>query len=228
MFLGSIDLLLNDPGAFAVRLLLLAVALLLAITVHEFSHALVANGLGDPTAKRLGRLTLNPKAHLDPTGTVMVLVAGFGWGKPVPVNPAYLHAGRQGMALVALAGPISNLLLAAVLAAASRLGMAELPRAVPTLANPDPSIWLPSLLVYALYINVVLAVFNMLPLSPLDGSQVLQGVAPRALLPRLLRLQMYAPVILIGVIMADIGFGLGILGRVFGPVINWAISSLLG
>jgi Zn-dependent protease len=230
MFLGSIDLLLNDPGAFTVRLLLLAIALLMAITVHEFSHAFVAYRLGDSTAKRLGRLTLNPRAHLDPMGTVMVLLAGFGWGKPVPVNTAYLHAGRQGMALVALAGPMANVLLAGLLALPFRLGTTELPNSnvMPSLASPDLTIWLPWVLFYALFINVILAVFNMLPISPLDGSQVLGGVAPRSMLPSLHRLQLYGPVVLMVVIMSDIAFGTGILGRVFGPVINWATASLLG
>ena len=228
MFLGSIDLLLNDPGAFTVRLLLLAIALLMAITVHEFGHALAAYRLGDPTAKRLGRLTLNPRAHLDPTGTVMVLLAGFGWGKPVPVNTAYLRAGRQGMALVALAGPTANVLLAGLLVLPFRLGAAELPNVMPSLANPDLTVWLPWVLGYALLINVILAVFNMLPISPLDGAQVLGGVAPRSMLPNLHRLQLYGPVVLMMVIMGDIAFGTGILGRVFGPVINWATASLLG
>lgn len=98
-----------DPFRGIVTFATFSLALVLAITVHEFSHALIATRLGDPTSKRLGRLSLNPRAHLDPVGSMMIILAGFGWGKPVPVNPDYLRTGaRSGMAVVSLAGPISK------------------------------------------------------------------------------------------------------------------------
>src|SRR3989344_8174720 len=97
------------------------VALVVAITVHEFAHALAATNLGDPTARAAGRLTLNPLAHLDPMGTILIFLVGFGWGKPVPYNPSFVKRGRWGEMLVAIAGPISNLLLAFLLALPGRI-----------------------------------------------------------------------------------------------------------
>jgi Zn-dependent protease len=152
-------------------LILLAslVSLMLGITVHEFSHALAADMLGDSTARRQGRLTLNPIAHFDPIGGLMILVSslsgfGFGWGKPVPVNALNLRFGpRVGMALTSFAGPFSNVVLATLCAAPLRIGLA-LPGVV-------------SLLLYTIIsTNITLAVFNMLPLHPLDGFSVLRGV----------------------------------------------------
>src|SRR3972149_371523 len=116
MLFSLMGLLFRDPYQFLVVLATLVPALLVAVTIHEFSHALVANRLGDLTATNLGRLTLNPIKHLDPLGTIMLAVIGFGWGKPVPVNPSNLRVDpRQGMALVSLAGPVSNLMLATAL-----------------------------------------------------------------------------------------------------------------
>src|ERR687891_100733 len=107
MLFGSYQLLLENPAAFVRLVVLVIFSLLAAITVHEFSHALVGTLLGDGTARRLGRLSLNPLRHLDPTGTVLILVAGFGWGKPVPVNHHQLSRGPLGMGMVAAAGPVS-------------------------------------------------------------------------------------------------------------------------
>ena len=107
MLLGSYRLIVDDPAGFVRLAVLVSFSLIVAITVHEFSHAMVANGLGDSTAKRLGRVSLNPLRHLDPGGTMMLLVAGFGWGKPVPVDPGRLAHGKTGNALVAAAGPLS-------------------------------------------------------------------------------------------------------------------------
>ena len=143
--------------------------ILLALDVHEFFHAWVANQLGDPTARYLGRISLNPIVHLDPLGTIMMLSAaiygrGIGWGKPVPVNPRNLRYGPSvGMGIVSLAGPFANLVTAAVLALPLRLRV-ELPGAL-------------SLLLWrVVLINIGLAVFNLIPLPPLDGYGVLQGI----------------------------------------------------
>jgi Zn-dependent protease len=144
-------------------------ALLIAIDVHEFAHAWMANELGDSTARYYGRLSLNPLVHLDPMGTVMMLFSifygfGIGWGKPVPVNPLYLRKGpRVGMGMVAAAGPLSNLVLAAVAAVPIRLGL-SLP-------------WsLVVLFLTLIRVSIGLALFNLLPIPPLDGGSILQGI----------------------------------------------------
>jgi Zn-dependent protease len=228
MLINSFDLLRNDPAAFVVQFILLAIAFLTALSVHEFGHAFVAYRLGDTTAQRMGRLTLNPRAHLDPTGTLMLLLAGFGWGKPVPVNPVNFRNGRRGMAMVGVAGPGFNVLLAVLLALPFQMGLVDLPFRFPTLTEPDMAVWASTILTYAVFINVILAVFNLLPFSPLDGSQILTGVAPQQWLPYVLRLQVYGPILLVAVVMADIFLGLGIIGRVIFPVVNWATTLLLG
>jgi Zn-dependent protease len=144
-------------------------AVVLGITIHEFSHALSAELLGDSTARYLGRLTLNPAAHFDPFGAIMILVSsltgfGFGWGKPVPVNPYRLRFGpRVGMALTSFAGPFSNIVLATLFGAPLRLVNAMPPQ-------------LHIALLTIVSVNVALAVFNLLPVPPLDGFSVLQGL----------------------------------------------------
>jgi Zn-dependent protease len=228
MLINSFDLLLNDPAAFVVQFLLLGVAFLAALSIHEFGHAFIAYRLGDTTAQRMGRLTLNPRAHLDPTGTVMLLLAGFGWGKPVPVNPRNFRNGRPGMAMVAVAGPGFNVLLAILLALPFQTGLIDSPFRTPILTEPDLAVWVSAILTYGVFINVILAVFNLLPFNPLDGSQILMGIAPRRWLPYVLRLQVYGPMLLVAVVMLDIFLGLGIIGRVIFPVVNWATTFLLG
>jgi len=144
-------------------------SLLIAIDVHEFAHAWMANELGDPTARYQGRLSLNPLVHLDPMGTMMMLFSlfsgfGIGWGKPVPVDPRYLRKGpRVGMGLVAAAGPIANLVLAAIAAVPIRLGLTM-------------SWTLIDLLSTVISVNIIIALFNLLPIPPLDGASILRGV----------------------------------------------------
>lgn len=140
-------------------------AILIGLAVHEFAHACVADRLGDRTARALGRLTLNPLVHIDILGLILLFIAGFGWAKPVPVNPYNFRGNiKQGMLLVSLAGPVSNFLLACL--AAVLLAVLG--------ANPVLS----TLLKTMIYINVVLAVFNLIPIPPLDGSKVLAGLLP--------------------------------------------------
>jgi Zn-dependent protease len=158
-----------------------ALALLLGLTFHEFFHAWTANKLGDPTPRLHGRVTLNPLAHLDPLGTVMLVLAmiglsPIGWGKPVPINPYYLRWGRRGVLLVSLAGPLSNLALALVVALILRVAWLAAPAGVAhALAS---SAGLVSLVVWLIIMNVLLAVFNLLPIPPLDGFGVLEGLVP--------------------------------------------------
>ncbi len=155
------------------------IALLLGLTIHEFAHAWSANLLGDPTPRWDGRVTLNPLAHLDLLGTVMLVLmmlglAPIGWGKPVRVNPAYLRWGRRGWAVTGLAGPLSNLLLALLVALIWRL--------IYTITGIE--LWQYdgafALVFMLLWMNVALALFNLLPIPPLDGFGILEGVAPPA------------------------------------------------
>ncbi len=142
-------------------------AIIVALTLHEYAHALVADRLGDRTARSMGRLTLNPLAHVDPVGLLLLFLAGFGWAKPVPVNPYNLRGDPQkAMLLVSLAGPLSNLVIA--LLSAVLLGLFYAYR-VPGVEQ---------VMSYMIRINVVLAVFNLLPVPPLDGSRILAGLFP--------------------------------------------------
>lgn len=172
MLFNLLDQLQINPLVALINLAAFTVALVVGITVHEFSHAWAAARLGDRTAQRQGRLTLNPMAHLDPVGTLLIFIAGFGWGKPTPVTPSNIRIGEKaGMAVVALAGPISNIIVATLAAMPFRLG---------TLSLPSSGIDAQMLQALVLW-NVVLAVFNLLPIAPLDGFKVALGILPRAL-----------------------------------------------
>jgi len=142
----------------------LAIALVIAITIHEYSHALAADRLGDPTPRSLGRLSLNPLRHLDPLGTLMIFVLRFGWGKPVPIDAYNLKNPRRDELIIALAGPTSNLILATLIS---------------LLTNFIPQNFiLLSFLFTLIQINIILAIFNLLPIPPLDGSKIFLNLLP--------------------------------------------------
>ena len=192
-------------------LVLLLPSLLFALCFHEFSHAWMAHRLGDSTAERMGRLTLNPLAHLDPMGALMILFVGFGWAKPVPVDPRYFRDPRKGMMMVAFAGPASNLILAFISGLMIRtIYIFDL--------NPGEAIY--NLLFFFTYINIALAAFNMIPLPPLDGSQILAGVlGPKN--PELVHtLQRHGPMILLGLIVFGYMTNIRIIWWIIGPIVN--------
>lgn len=202
--MGLLNLLLKDPFAF----ILIAIPLLYAIIFHELAHGWVAYRMGDPTAKSLGRLSLNPLKHLDPIGTTMLFIFGFGWAKPVPVNFSQLRDKRKGMIAVSSAGIIANMILAFIALFLDRL------------LSPPPSSLLELLLYFCAKVNIILAAFNLIPLPPLDGSKILMGFASARVQSYLFRLERYGFFIIIGLLY------LGVLN----PVIHffqWLILSFI-
>jgi Zn-dependent protease len=185
-----IERLLSDPIAGLQTLVLMAPALLLAVTVHEVAHGWVADRLGDPTARLAGRLTLNPLPHIDPFGALAFVLAGFGWARPVPVNAYNLRRPVRDMALVALAGPVSNFLLAFV-------GLVVLELVLRTLTSPFLARPLGGMLLYIYQFNLGLAIFNLIPLPPLDGGHFLPYFLPRSAWRYVRQIEQYGPIILI-------------------------------
>ena len=221
MLLAGIGL-LDDPFRAFVWLVAIAVSLLIAITFHEASHAVTALRLGDDTAARLGRVTLNPKRHLDPAGTVMLLIAGFGWGKPVPVDPSRLRTGRTGMAMVSAAGPMANVALAVGFALLFRVGVFDSNITRDELQSLSPMAWASLIAWYGVALNLLLAVFNLLPLPPLDGGGIIQGIAPRSWWLAVRQLQRYGPMVLFALIALSFLTDVSPLGYVFRPVYSVA------
>ena len=182
--MGLLSLLINDPVTF----ILLSIPLLYSIIIHELAHGWVANKMGDPTAKLLGRLSLNPLKHLEPVGTLMLFVFGFGWAKPVPVNFSNLREGRKGFIFVSAAGIVANTLLAFTAFLLNRL------------LSPPPSSVLAPLLYYMAQVNIMLAAFNLIPIPPLDGSKILMGLTSGAFQRFLISLERYGFFIIIGLL----------------------------
>ncbi|MBI4338270.1 MAG: site-2 protease family protein [Chloroflexi bacterium] len=212
-------------------LLLTVVALLVAVTVHEFSHALIATGLGDTLPRRQGRLSLNPVAHLDPLGTLMLFLVGFGWGKPVPINPLALRGDMfRSMSLVAVAGPLSNVATAVVAAIPFKLGVLAWPLSAfgqGSFSSQAEAI-VALVLAFVVVYNLLLAVFNLIPLFPLDGSRVVLGILPRDLAAGYARLEPWGPGVLLVLIVLGSFTDLDIIGRFLGPVVNALLSVLVG
>ncbi len=197
------SLLFQQPLLFVAWL----VAFLIALSVHEFSHAAIANWLGDPTAKRMGRLTLNPAAHVDPIGLLAVILIGFGWGKPVPYNPYNLKWPKWGPVAVAAAGPFSNLILAAI----SVIVAANLSSIL------DQNNLLLLFLVVSAQLNIALLVFNLIPLPPLDGSKALLALlsSPKYAAARVF-IETRGPMLLLLLILLDSFGNLGLFSALFG------------
>ncbi len=182
--MGLLKLLMNDPVAF----LLLIIPLLYSVVLHEVAHGWVANWMGDPTAKWMGRLSLNPLKHLDPIGTLMLFLAGFGWAQPVPVNLQNIPNRRKGLIFVSAAGIVANILVAfGALLVHRLLGL--------------PTFGMASVILFTLaHINITLAALNLIPIPPLDGSKILMGFAPSELRYFLTRLEPYGFFIIIGML----------------------------
>ena len=206
--------------SFVTEILLLAPPLLFALTIHELAHGLVAASLGDPTARLAGRLTLNPLKHLDPLGTLAFFLIKFGWAKPVPVNPAYFRRPRQDMLWVALAGPLSNLLLALVSALLVKL-LQPLLQIAPGALTQAIVLPLAAMLVASVWINLVLAVFNFLPVPPLDGGRILAGLLPEGMARGLRRVEPY------GFVLVLLLSFTGIISQTIVPIVRFSNNLLL-
>lgn len=194
--------------------------ILIAFPIHEFSHALAAFRLGDSTARWQGRLTLDPRRHFDPLGGAMLIISsilsvGIGWAKPTPVNPYNLRYGRRGESLVALAGPLSNLVIAAVLAIPLRF-VANNDELFPTIMSSTAGRIAWDVLYYLFAINISLFVFNLLPIPPLDGWKVLLGLVDARTSFTLRQFEQYGLILLVFIIL----FG----GRIIFPIIDFFIN----
>jgi len=194
---------------------------LLAISFHESAHAYVAYKFGDPTAKDLGRITLNPLPHIDIFGFIVLFIAHFGWAKPVPVNPYNLKNPIKDNLWIALAGPASNLILAIVSAVIFRL-------AGPFLFGTNTGMFFLQMLQLSVALNIVLMVFNLFPIPPLDGFHVLEGLVSTEMYVRLQTVNQFGPMILIGLILIGNFTGVSIFSIVFEPVVRILGGFLLG
>lgn len=208
---------------FFLKLSVMLVPALMAITCHEVSHGFVADRFGDRTARYMGRLTLNPLKHLDIIGTLMVFIIGIGWAKPVPVNFNNLRHPKRDMIWVAAAGPITNFCLATLSALALR-GLVALGETVPDAAMIqmiiDP---IALMLAFSIYINLLLAIFNLIPVPPLDGGRVLVGLLPYRQSMAYSRIEPYGMIIIIALV-----FFTNLFGYIISPLLNAGVHVLAG
>ena len=192
-------------------IVLLIPALVFSLSFHEFAHAWMAYRLGDSTAARMGRLTLNPMSHLDPIGSLALLLMGFGWAKPVPVDARYLENPRRDMVKIAAAGPISNIILAIIAALVLRLLFDS-----DFLSNSVKTFF-----IIFMQINITLAVFNLLPVSPLDGSQILSPILEKQFGPDIVwKMQIYGPRVLFFIIIFSMVTDIHIFSFIITPIFN--------
>jgi Zn-dependent protease len=203
------------------------IVLLTAFAIHEFAHAWTADRFGDPTPRRDGRLTLNPIVHLDPIGSLMLLVVGFGWARPVQVNPyALSRRSSAAMMLVSLAGPLSNFIMAVVAAIPFRLGFVSLFSAI---TNPGRILPTADKVLYEfIFINLILMLFNLIPLPPLDGDKILEYFLPASWGRVLDQIRPYGPVILLLLVFVAPFMGLNVLGWIIGRPTQVLMRLLVG
>lgn len=196
------------------EILLTLPGLILALTVHEYSHARASDRLGDPTPERQGRLTLNPLAHMDIMGTICLLFGGFGWGKPVEIDPSYYRNPAKDSAIVAAAGPISNFILAFILF----IVMALMERFCTTINYAISLIY--TIVYLAAYMNLGLGLFNLLPLPPLDGSKILRYFLKGKALEFMYTLERYSTIIIIVLFISELP------SMILGPLVNWVSTAM--
>jgi Zn-dependent protease len=197
--LGNLDL---------ATLIARGLVLLVAFTIHELAHAVTADRMGDPTSRNMGRITLNPLKHLDPIGTIALLLVGFGWAKPVMVNPNNLKGNpRTSMAIVAGAGPLSNVVMAVIASVPFWIGLVDFTFRSSSDMFPSPDY----LLSQFVWLNIVLAIFNLIPIPPLDGFKILMGILPPDISYKMRPMEQYGPILLMGVVFILPMIGIDVL-----------------
>jgi Zn-dependent protease len=214
--------LFNNPLAFVFWL----AALIVAITIHEYAHALAADRLGDPTPRLQGRLTLNPLAHLDPVGTLMLLFVRFGWGKPVQFDPFNLRHPKRDSAIISLAGPISNFLVAIVCAIFIQLLFNARLTLISNAVTGSFIYLFIGLLQPIIILNIMLGVFNLIPIHPLDGFKIVEGILPDTYAGQWKELEPYGMIFLLFLVFPIFG-SVSPINRVITPIIDGILSILL-
>lgn len=200
------------------ELLFILPAILISITIHEFAHGYVAYKLGDPTAKNMGRLTLNPLKHIDPVGTLMLVIARFGWAKPVPINPMYFKNVKKGTMLVGIAGPLSNIIFAIFLKSILYISV--------LFFNGNWVLYFIGCVNLMYFLNINLAVFNLIPIPPLDGAKIFGGLLPNKWYYDILVYEKYVGIILVLIIFMFPQ----LLNKIMGPItalLDYGIEMLL-
>ena len=235
MIFTFLDLWRIDGLAALVFITAVGSALIFGVAFHEFSHALMADTLGDTLPRRMGRLTLNPLAHLEPLGTILMLTVGFGWGKPTPVNPMATRNPKVSLGLTAVAGPLSNFLIAAVAGLPIKLGAAPWSSPFNTSnlrhlsqggfqVDEYVGVYLSAIVLF----SVILGVFNLIPIAPLDGFKVAVGFLPRDLSQSFARLEQYGPMVLILLFISPFLTGRFVLFELMQPVIKILVRLFAG
>jgi len=211
---------------FIVQLIIQLPILLISLTVHEFSHGYVAYILGDDTAKRAGRLTLNPISHIDPIGLLMLFIARIGWAKPVPINPYNFQNYKRDTALTAAAGPVANFTLAILLSVVFNLIKNFNPEIMDYASNfTQLLLWM---LVYAILINLALGLFNLIPIPPMDGSKILGGFLSDEAYYKYTAKERQGAQILMIILAVSFVFRLNIIGSIIMPPLNFFLGLLIG
>jgi Zn-dependent protease len=206
------------------KIAIMLVPALLAIILHEVAHGYIAEQFGDPTARLLGRLTLNPLKHLDPIGTIAIFIFGFGWARPVPVNPGNFRRPRRDMIWVALAGPATNFLLAAISAMILRgFGLLDASSLAESHVYAQMTVPVKMMAGFSLYVNALLGIFNLIPVPPLDGGRILIGILPERQALQLSRLEPFGFVLILFLV-----FFTDVWSYVLGPIINMLVVFLAG
>ncbi len=212
--------------SFIAQIIIQLPILLIALTVHEFSHGYVAYMLGDDTAKRAGRLTLNPISHIDPFGLIMLFIARIGWAKPVPINPYNFNNYKKDTALTAAAGPAANFILAILLSVVFNL-IKKMNPDIMYHASSLTQFWL-SMLLYAILINLALGLFNLIPIPPMDGSKILGGFLSDEAYYRFTARERQGAQLLMIILAISFVFRLNIIGTIIMPPLNFFLKLLTG